>query len=281
MKMLENREVLPPCQDDWVGAKEKVTLESGIELAYVEWGDVNAPTVILIHGYTDNSRAYSLIAPHLKGRRFIAVDLRGHGDSTQVRRDINFLSFASDLCEFMDRLGIEKADFVGHSMGSMTAAIFAALYARRISKVVLIATALQPGPAVSDWLLKTIENQTYPLDVTGKFLEDWTWNPHPVDQAFMNYLKKEASRVAYETWHECLVAFRVTNWSMLAQDIKAPVFVMWGDKDQFFNAADQEEVRKVLPDAKYRTYVDYGHSVTWEIPELAAKDIMEFLNSGE
>lgn len=192
MRMLESREVLPPSQDDWVQAKEKVTLESGIELAYVEWGDMNAPAVILIHGYTDNSRSYSLIAPYFKGRRFIAIELRGHGDSTKVRRDINFLSFASDLCEFMDKLGIEKSDFVGHSMGSMTAAIFAALYAYKVNKVVLIATALQPGPAVTDWLVETIENQAYPLDANSKFLEDWTWNPHPIDPALMKHLKQES-----------------------------------------------------------------------------------------
>lgn len=54
---------------------------------------------------------------------------------------------------------------------------------------------------------------------------------------------------------------------------------MWGDKDQFFNAADQDDVRQALPAAKYKTYVDYGHSVTWEIPEVSARDIMHFLNS--
>ena len=280
MTMVESREVLPASQSDWVRAKKKVKIESGIELAYVEWGDLSAPPVILIHGYTDNSRAFSLIAPYLKGRRFIAIELRGHGDSEKVKRDINLLSFAADLSEFMDTLSIERADLVGHSMGSMTAALFAALYGHRVNKVVLIATALQPGPTVADWLVETIENQTYPLDVNSEFLEEWTWNPHPIDPVFMKYLKQEASQVPYETWHGCLVAFRVTNWSMAAQNIKAPVFVMWGDKDQFFNAADQEDVKEVLPHAKHKAYVDYGHSVTWEIPEAAAKDIMGFLESG-
>ncbi|KQU92777.1 hypothetical protein ASD12_25910 [Mesorhizobium sp. Root102] len=260
MPTVESSEILPPSQDDWVQAKKKVTIQSGIELAYVEWGDLSAPP------------------PYLKSRRFITIDLRGHGDSEKVKRDINLLSFAADLGEFMDKLGIEKADLVGHSMGSMTAVIFAALYGHKVNKVVLLATALQPGSAVADWLVETIEKQTYPLDVNDKFLEEWTWNPHPINPIIMRYLKQEASEVPYETWLGCLVAFRVTNWSMVAQNIKAPVFVMWGDKDQFFNAEDQEDVKKVLPEAKYKTYVDYGHSVIWESPEMAAKDIMEFLS---
>ncbi|WP_431324673.1 alpha/beta fold hydrolase [Rhizobium sp. YTU87027] len=271
-------EILPPNQDEWAGAKRKIRTRSGIELAYVEWGDVAAPAVILIHGYTDNSRAYSLVAPFLKGRRFVAIELRGHGDSQKVTRDINLLSFAADVSELMDELGIEKADIVGHSMGSMTAAVLAAFYGHKVNKVVLIATAMQLSKATADWLQTTVESQTFPLDVNGAFLNEWTWNPHPIDQNFMKYLKQEATVVPHETWKGCLVALEVTNWSLAATRIKAPVFVMWGDQDQFFNAEDQEAVKSALPDAKYKTYRNYGHSVTWEIPQVAANDIMEFLN---
>lgn len=272
-------EIPPPSQEEWAGAKKKVTTKGGVELAYVEWGDMTAPPVILIHGYTDNSRAYSLIAPFLTGRRFMAVELRGHGDSQKVTRDINLLSFAADVSEFMDELNIAQADIVGHSMGSMTAAILAAFYSAKVNRVVLIATALQPSQATADWLLTSIENQTYPLEPDSPFLEEWTWNPHPIDPVFMQYLKQEATAVPYETWKGCLEAFQITNWSMVASQIKAPVFVMWGDQDQFFNAQDQEAVKGALPEAKFKTYENYGHSVTWEIPQVAANDIMEFLDA--
>lgn len=58
-----------PSQADWAGAKKSVKLANGLSLAYVEMGDPDGKPTLLIHGYTDNSRSWSLMAPYLKGRR--------------------------------------------------------------------------------------------------------------------------------------------------------------------------------------------------------------------
>lgn len=270
--------IIPPNQDKWTASKKFVTTRDGIQLAYVEWGKIGHNPVILIHGYTDSSRAWSLIAPYLNDRHFIAVDLRGHGNSEKTKDGFNLTSFAKDMCELLDALGIEKADFIGHSLGSMTSAAFAIYHANRVNRVILVSTAVQPPGPMTDWLAQSIASATFPLDADGKFLEEWSWNPHPVDPVFLKHLRREEAATPYETWKGCLDALEITNWAQAARHIKSPTFVLWGDQDQLFGETEQQAVMAALPKAKFKTYKGYGHSMTWEIPDIVAGDIMMFLD---
>ncbi|MBK6466702.1 MAG: alpha/beta fold hydrolase [Rhodobacter sp.] len=70
-----------PAQADWVAARKFATTSDGLTLSYVEAGNPNGPPLVLLHGYSDNSRSWSLLAPLLVDRRLIMLDLRGHGGS--------------------------------------------------------------------------------------------------------------------------------------------------------------------------------------------------------
>ena len=61
-----------PSQEDWVATRQTVTLPSGQKMTYVETGEEEGLPIILLHGFTDNSRSWSLLAPHLPGRWVIA-----------------------------------------------------------------------------------------------------------------------------------------------------------------------------------------------------------------
>lgn len=70
-----------PSQAGWNAARRTVTTADGQRLSFVEMGARDGLPILLLHGYTDNSRAWSPLAPYLAGRRLIALDLRGHGGS--------------------------------------------------------------------------------------------------------------------------------------------------------------------------------------------------------
>ena len=105
-------------QADWVDAKQSVDLSTGITMKYVEMGQEDGDPLILVHGMTDNSRAWSLMAPYMADKYHIyMIDLRGHGDTDKP--DMGMYStnmYASDIASFMDELGIEKADIVGRQV---------------------------------------------------------------------------------------------------------------------------------------------------------------------
>ena len=51
-------------QEDWDANRQYIELDTGITMSYVEMGDPDGPDLILQHGMTDNSRGWSLMAPH-------------------------------------------------------------------------------------------------------------------------------------------------------------------------------------------------------------------------
>lgn len=71
----------PIDQAGWVARKQSVYLPNGIDLAYVELGDPQGEPLLLLHGFTDTSRSWTELAPHLERYRVLIPDLRGHGAS--------------------------------------------------------------------------------------------------------------------------------------------------------------------------------------------------------
>ncbi|TNC51859.1 alpha/beta hydrolase [Rubellimicrobium rubrum] len=269
-----------PSQDDWAGARQSVTTADGQQLSYVEVdgtdGVVDDP-LILLHGYTDNSRSWSLLVPHLGGRHVYAVDLRGHGGSDAPACCYGIDAFSGDLLGFMDALGIDRADIVGHSLGSMTAGVFAAEHPDRVDHLVLVSTAFSVPKGPTDWLWDNVPALTPPIDPNSQFMLDWYANPTPVDDDFLSRERAESAAVPLHVWTGVLRALTMTDWSWYARRIESPVLVLWGDQDGLFDAGTQDWVRDTLPEAEFETYAGHGHNMFWERPEDVGARIVAFL----
>ena len=99
-------------QQAWAGRKRMVDV-CGLAMAYIEVPGAE-PALLLIHGFTDTSRSFSLLAPHLAGRRLVMPDLRGHGASQAGSRTFRPADFADDIAGLIGRLRLERPVLVGH-----------------------------------------------------------------------------------------------------------------------------------------------------------------------
>ncbi|MBM3604598.1 MAG: alpha/beta hydrolase [Alphaproteobacteria bacterium] len=271
-------EVPIPSQDDWSDAKQSVTLRNGISLSYVEMGPAEGQPTLLLHGYTDNSRSWSLLAPHLGDRRLIAVDLRGHGDSATPACCYGIDTLANDVDGFMDALGVKAADVVGHSLGSMTAATLAAYYPDRVDRLVLISTAAAAPAEAADWLWENVSTMEHPIDPDSEFMMNWYWNPTPVDDDFLSRERAESAQTSETTWMGVLRALTFTDWTKMAPHIEAPTLILWGDQDSLFGSDSQVQIQHILPQAKHVTYEGHGHNMFWEVPDKVGQDVADFLD---
>ena len=96
-------------------------------LAHELIGHADDPSLILIHGITDNRHMWHPLLRDLAvGHQVLAVDLRGHGESDS---DDGYdpISYASDVVETAAALGVGDAVVVGHSLGGVVASAFAAI----------------------------------------------------------------------------------------------------------------------------------------------------------
>lgn len=267
-----------PTQEGWDDARRTVATADGLTLAYVQLSTGEGTPLILLHGYTDNSRSWSLVAPHLGVRPIYALDLRGHGGSDAPACCYGLDSLAHDVLGFMDAMGIEKADLVGHSLGSMTAGVVAGLAPERVNRLVLISSALATPAGSGGWLWENVPALEHPVDPESQFMQDWYWNPNPVDEVFLRYeMRESASRPAH-VWTGVLEGLSLADWSFFAGRIAAPVLILWGDQDGLFGAPEQEALRAALPAARAETFAGYGHNMFWEAPEQAGALIAGFLS---
>lgn len=114
----------------------------GIDLAFVDMG--SGDPVLLIHGFGTNAVlswvesgwADRLVAD---GRRVVALDNRGHGESEKLYapRDYGLTAVSEDARRLLDHLGIARADVIGYSMGARVAALLAVAHPARVRSLVI------------------------------------------------------------------------------------------------------------------------------------------------
>ncbi|MCK9542263.1 MAG: alpha/beta hydrolase [Novosphingobium sp.] len=120
-----------------------------LRLHYVDWGNPDAPPLILQHGGRDHCRSWDWVAEQFRHDwHVIAPDLRGHGDSQwSPDGDYSTHAFIYDFAQFVHQLGHEKVTIVGHSLGGAISTRFTGLYPEKVSKIVNI-EGLGPPPDV-------------------------------------------------------------------------------------------------------------------------------------
>lgn len=110
--------------------------------------------LVLLHGNGEDSGCFvNQIDKFSEFRRVIAVDTRGHGASPRGSRPFTLDTFANDLNELFDKLGIDSADILGFSDGGNIALIFALKYPERVKRMVLCGANLFPTGLKGSFLI--------------------------------------------------------------------------------------------------------------------------------
>lgn len=269
-------------QAGWTSLKKEVRLPNGIRLAYVELGNPKGEPLLLLHGYTDSSRSWSLVAPYLSEYRLLIPDQRGHGAADAPACCYAVSNYADDARLFLDALGVERAAVAGHSMGSMVAMAMAAEYPERVSSIVLIgSTALAPVKR-GDWLFDHVAALKAPYDPNSQFMRDWhpANQPTPVDPVFAKAAMDELLAIPLHVWRGVMRELAYVPAGRHAADVKAPVLVLSGGKDPLFPSEHHAALLKAFPSAQAQVFPDLGHNPNWERPEQVAAAMNRFLRAG-
>jgi pimeloyl-ACP methyl ester carboxylesterase len=111
-----------------------------LRLSYVEWGNHDAPTVVLVHGGRDHCRSWDWVAQRLcNDWHVVAPDLRGHGDSAWSP-DGNYetTAFVYDLAQLVHQLDCGPVTIIAHSLGGNVTLRYTGLYPNTVRKLVVI-----------------------------------------------------------------------------------------------------------------------------------------------
>jgi pimeloyl-ACP methyl ester carboxylesterase len=287
--------------------RERVS-SSGITLSLSEWGDANAPPVLLAHGGFDFSQTFSVLAPLLAraGYRVISWDQRGHGDSEHAP----LYSWESDLRDalcVLDRVTSEPIPFIGHSKGGNLLTQLALACPQRVTRLVSIdglpSRSAQPDVAnhertrlfareLSGWLDHRRRTALHRRP-TGT-LEELArrrarMNPR-LSHEWLCFLVSCGARKEAEGWRWKIdPALRFggfgpwrPQWALQRLPGLSPPLLglLAGQREPMGFDSTLEDLSPFLPQrARIETFGDAGHFIHIEQPETVAECIVEFLKS--
>jgi pimeloyl-ACP methyl ester carboxylesterase len=209
-----------------------------VEIAYLDEGE--GDPIVLVHGFASSKNVnwvYPTWVSELRknSRRVIALDNRGHGDSSKLYdpEQYHLDIMASDVIALMDHLNIERADIMGYSLGGRMTAVLARTQPRRLRSAIFggigMGLILGGGPG---------ENVATALEAAS--LDDVT---DPVGRTFRAFA--DQTRSDRRALAACLRGSRKLMTAEDAAEINVPVLIAVGTVDEIAGSA--EALASIIP----------------------------------
>jgi len=235
-----------------------------VDLAYEETG--NGPPLVIVHGLFGSSGNWRRIARALSAdHRVLSVDLRNHGASPWTAT-MRYSEMADDLAALLDRLALDRAAVLGHSMGGKAAMTLALTRPSCVASLIVADVApVAYGDHFSDYARAM--RSVSALGATGRdairqSLLETIPQPRVVDFLMTNL----ARRGERYDWRINLAAIAaglpdISGWPAALDDLRydGPVTVIDGDRSDYISADDRPRFEKLFPRVRFVTIADAGH----------------------
>jgi pimeloyl-ACP methyl ester carboxylesterase len=195
-----------------------------VEIAYLDEGQ--GEPIVLVHGFASNKEA-NWVGPGWvstltrAGKRVIALDNRGHGQSTRLYDPADYHTdrMAEDVVALIDHLALERVDLMGYSMGSRICAFVTVRRPDRVRSLILggLGIRLVDGVGLGDDIALALEAPS--LDQVSD----------PVGRRFRVFAEQTGSDL--KALAACLRGSRQTLPAEEVRSIAAPVLVAVGTRD--------------------------------------------------
>lgn len=210
--------------------------------------------VILLHGWLGSWGYWAETMNQLHGAyRAYALDFWGFGDSGKRRNSFLVPDFVALVDEFMDRLGIEAAPIIGHSMGGTVALSLALSHPNRVRQVAVVGSPID-GRSLSFWLKLAGEPWAarmlwkVPLALTT-FLKLFSLRATKESQRWYKMVTKDVSDTTLDSFFSSIRSLHHTDITDQLRTISVPVMGIYGHKDIIVNPnqADVLEAHALRP----------------------------------
>jgi pimeloyl-ACP methyl ester carboxylesterase len=270
--------------------QDKFITLSELKFHYREWGNADAPVLVLLHGLTAHARTWDTVAQAMQDRyRVLALDQRGHGE-TEWAKDYSWLAMRGDIGSFARALGLRKFTLLGHSMGGGGAYRYAGAYPGTVERLVIddvgppipMPPALPSDPSAEtprqdtfdtkEEMVKFVgadfphiqESELLTLLYYARQLDDgrWTWGHDPAGFDAIN------SDPSFPTPEEL--------WALVSK-ITCPTLVVRGAESTTFSREQAERMMREIPNCRLVEIPSVGHEVQWSKPSEFIAAVRDFL----
>lgn len=286
-----------PRHDVPLGGRSGFTVVDGRQVHYLEWGRLDAPTVLCLHGGGQTAYMYEELGAALAPTHHVlAPDLPNHGDSDalpQIDAGTSRHALAGSLPPFYEHFGVERAVVVGASLGGITAITLGAAHPDFLAGLVLIdvghrleeegvlkimafmrahesfASLEDAAREISQYLpqRKNVRPESLSRNLRQRPDGRWTWK---------HGLGRRARLADAEE--------RPVNWRAILEGLDAdaavlrcPTLVLRGAFSDVLSDEGAEEVTALIPDARLETVEKAGHLAAGDNPHSTVSLVKAFL----
>ena len=242
--------------------------------------------VALLHGFTQNARAWGTFCEVLSATHAVrAVDLPGHGGSTEIRAD---LWQTGDLVAD----GCGQCDYIGYSLGGRVLLHTAIRRPEVVGRAVLIGATAgiedqgeREARIAADELIATeLDDAGDDSGALGAFLSRWLAGPlfcDLTDEAAQTGARMEnrASGLA-SSLRLCGAGTQEPLWQRVG-DLAMPVLVIAGERDARFTILGEKLAQAIGSNARFAVVPGANHACQLERPEETAAIVEDFLSRTE
>jgi 3-oxoadipate enol-lactonase len=250
---------------------------NGTELYYEVSGKEGAPWLILSHSLACTVRMWDPQVAAFKDRyRILNYDLRGHGQSAAPAGPYTLDMLADDVLGLMKELRIERATYMGLSIGGMIGQTLALRQTRPFDKMVLADTGhAQPPEAIKQWEERIRIAQAQGMKpLVPSTMERW-FTPAFRESPQAKKIAELIANTSVAGYVGCGQAIMKLNTTARLKEIKLPVLAIAGDADP--SAPGTRHIGETVPGAKLVMIPNAAHIANLEQAATFNQALRDFL----
>ena len=258
----------------------------------------DGPAVVFVHGLAGSSTTWHEVMPTLADRyTVLAPDLLGHGESAKPRGDYSLGAYASGLRDLMVALGIDRATFVGHSLGGGVALQLAYQFPERCERLVLVASGglgkevnpllravSLPGSELVMPVLLSGQMHGVLAAISGWFARRGLRLGPTGKEVWRSYsgLSETGGRLAFI--HTVRSVIDATGQRVSARDRlylagEVPTLIVWGDRDRIIPVEHGRDAHELIPGSTLVVLPGVGHFLPTDAPAAFIEAFEAFVGS--
>ena len=273
-----------------------------LRLHYLDWGNADAPPLLLLHGNRDHAHSWDWTARRFQDRyHVVAPDFRGHGDSQWTLGSLYApAEYVYDVAQLVHQQSLAPVQIVAHSLGGLVALRYAGTYPEQVERLVVvdgtgdIAMRAMGRPAASDRMREWVESQRarsgrqlrrYPtLEDAYQRLHDA--NPHLSPEQARHLTIHGANQNEDGTYSWKFDPYTSGGFELdlppddvdeVWSNITAPVLLLTGVESWHVATLDEDALTGRFRDARHRFVDDAGHWIHHDQLDRFVQLVEDFL----
>ncbi len=270
-----------------VQGRDNFVEANGLKLHYVEWGNGEAPPIVMLHGIASFAHIWDFIAPaFVADYRVVSLDWRGHGDSGWAEPDsYTYEDYVSDLAGLISALDLRNVTIVGHSLGGLVSLYYASQQPEKVRAIV--AADFRTGVSAEE-LEQARQQSLRPhreLATAEELIDRFgaSLAPTAASREVIHHLGRYAIKRAMSgQWifrfdRATLAISPIEPWSAL-RNVRVPVLAMRGGESPLMSREAIMSVGESIPGVRVVEIPGAYHHLFLDKPDDFVREVKSFLS---